>query len=94
MPVHVCALKMIDMIACLIAPDIYFFLFDKNEVQLLKVQVYESATCHSTVWYLKNFLPKKPCQNSYKYVTFHLKYYKGLNIDETRRLTNQGTFTE
>ena len=40
------ALKMFDMVACLIAREIGFFLTDKaNEVQTLKLQVYECANC-------------------------------------------------
>ena len=43
---HAHALKMIDMVACLIALEIGFFLNDKaNEVQTLKLQVYECANC-------------------------------------------------
>ena len=40
------ALKMIDMVACLIARVINFFLIGiVNAVQAWKLQVYESATC-------------------------------------------------
>ena len=43
---HVRALKMIDIIPCLIAYVTNFFLIDiVNEIQALKLQMYESATC-------------------------------------------------
>ena len=40
------ALKMIDMVACLIARVTGFFLIDiVNKVQAFEIQVYESANC-------------------------------------------------
>ena len=39
---------MIDMVACLVAHVINFFLIDiVNEAQVWKLQMYESATCTS-----------------------------------------------
>ena len=41
-----CALKMINMVACLIARIIIFVLTDMvKETEVWKLQVYESATC-------------------------------------------------